>query len=279
MSVSRICPNCYRREGIRVNFGNNHSAEKEFHQQHWCDCGYSSPEEMMKDQDLGFSDAKWVLIIKDFLNTYYNIISTTVIPNKDEHLRLFLKLLKNKINWYDSSAELIPKKRNFNEFEYVRNGKPKKQPKLNIFDDNGLEDVPNQVTITKTNYNLDEVQLLIEYAKAWNNLNVSYLENILSDNFEYNSQWVFDTMYGKETYIDYLKGKFKRIKETNAFPQAEIGYYKNAYGVKNKPCIVIKQNDTKVSIIMKINNGKITNIDMVGFPDPNTAITFDYFPK
>ncbi len=43
--------------------------------------------------------------------------------------------------------------------------------------------------------------------------------------------------------------------------------------------MVIKQNDIKVSILIKINNGKITNIDMVGIPDPNTAITFDYFPK
>ncbi len=154
MSVSRICPNCYRKEGIRVNFGNNHSAEKEFHQQHWCSCGYSSPEEMMKDQDLGFSDAKWVLIIKDFLNTYYDIISTTVIPNKDEHIRLFLKLLKNKINWYDLSVELIPKKLNLDEYEYVRNGKPKKQPKLNIFDNEGLEDIPTQIVLQKLNYNL-----------------------------------------------------------------------------------------------------------------------------
>ncbi len=132
--------------------------------------------------------------------------------------------------------------------------------------------------LTKTGEK-NEAQLLIEYAKAWNNLDISYLKDILSDDFEYTSQWVFDTIHGKENYIDYLEGKFKTIKETNAYPQAEIGYYKYAYGVKNKPCIVIEQNENKMSILVEISNGKITKANMVGVPDPNTAITFDYFPK
>lgn len=59
MSMQRVCHNCYRTEGIRANFGNDREAEAAYHRRIWCDCGYSSPEEMMKDQDLGFDDPRW----------------------------------------------------------------------------------------------------------------------------------------------------------------------------------------------------------------------------
>lgn len=71
MSMPRRCPNCYRTEGIRANFGYDREAEAAYHRRKWCDCGYSSPEEMMKDQDLGFDDPQWVFVAKHFLNLYH----------------------------------------------------------------------------------------------------------------------------------------------------------------------------------------------------------------
>ncbi len=67
MSINRICPNCFREDDVRINFGPNFKAEDSFHKHNWCNCGYKTPEEMMKDQDMGFSDPNWVRIAKDFV--------------------------------------------------------------------------------------------------------------------------------------------------------------------------------------------------------------------
>ena len=49
-------------------------------------------------------------------------------------------------------------------------------------------------------------------AEAWKNLDTSALHEILADDYEYTSQWVFDTMHGAETYLDYLGHKFEAMK-------------------------------------------------------------------
>ena len=154
MSMNRVCPICYREEGIRFNFGNNYEAESEFHKQNWCDCGYSSGEEMMKDQDLGFTDKRWVGVIKYFLNEYFLRLGQGYISNKDENARFFLKLLKSSANNYRLSIEL--KTRNENEeWEYIYDGKPKKQPQINIFDNSSeLEDLPERVVLDSLNKNI-----------------------------------------------------------------------------------------------------------------------------
>lgn len=126
---------------------------------------------------------------------------------------------------------------------------------------------------------MNEAELLIEYAKCWNNLDVSYIEDLLDDDLEYTSQWVFETMYGKNTYLSYLNGKFKTIRNSFNIPQAEMGYYKFAYGEKNKPCLVITQGYLKVVILTEVKNGKLSKINMVGIPLPNNAILFDMKPK
>ena len=154
MSINRICPNCYRKEGIRFNFGPNKEAETEFHRQHWCNCGYSSPEEMMQEQDLGFDDPRWVSITKYFLNEYYLRINQGRIANKDEHIRFFLKLLKSSANNYRLSIELIPRKAD-EDWEFIYNGKPPKKPHINIFDDSyDLEHLPQRVILDTTNDDL-----------------------------------------------------------------------------------------------------------------------------
>lgn len=98
---------------------------------------------------------------------------------------------------------------------------------------------------------MNEAELLIEYAKSWNNLDVSYVENYLADDLVYTSQWVMSSIHGKDEYLDYLKEKFETIKKSTNIPVADIGYFKNYQLVKNKPCLVITQGDTKVAIIIK----------------------------
>jgi len=152
--MNRICPNCYREDKIRFNFGGDHSAETEFHRQHWCDCGYSSPKEMMQDQDLGFEDSRWLGVTKYFLNEYYLRISQGKITNKDEHVRFFLKLLKNSANNYRLSVELVPRKDN-EDWESIYNGKTKKKPHINIFDGTQeLKHLPEIVVLDTVNNEL-----------------------------------------------------------------------------------------------------------------------------
>jgi ketosteroid isomerase-like protein len=127
---------------------------------------------------------------------------------------------------------------------------------------------------------MNEAQLLIEYAKAWNNLDVSYLHDILDDDFEYNSQWVFDTMHGKWNYINYLRGKFNSILENiSSIPRAEIAYFKYCYSEIDKGCIVLTQKENQCSIIIETKNGKITKANMIGIPSPEGAVRFDYKPR
>jgi len=106
MSMQRICPNCYRTEGIRVNFGDNREAEAAFHQRKWCDCGYSSPEEMMHDQDLGFDYPKWVPVSKHFLNRYHWELRSNRLKTKNDQVRYFLRGLKSSLDNHFISATL-----------------------------------------------------------------------------------------------------------------------------------------------------------------------------
>lgn len=41
--------------------------------------------------------------------------------------------------------------------------------------------------------------------QAWNKLDASLYESILSENFEYISVWVFETMKGRDRYMDIKK--------------------------------------------------------------------------
>lgn len=126
---------------------------------------------------------------------------------------------------------------------------------------------------------MNEAELLIEYAKCWNNLNISYIVDILDDDLEYTSQWVFETIYGKNTYLEYLNDKFTTIRNSVNIPKAELGYYKFAYLEENKPCLVLTQGDVKVVILTEVKNGKLSKINMVGIPLPDNAILFDMIPK
>ncbi len=60
--------------------------------------------------------------------------------------------------------------------------------------------------------------------QAWNKLDASLFEPILSEDFEYISFWVLETMNGKEHYMDYIRGKFESIKNEGCPVTAEVLY-------------------------------------------------------
>ena len=69
-----------------------------------------------------------------------------------------------------------------------------------------------------------EKQLVEIVCRAWNELDASLLEPIISDDFEYISVWVLETMKGKERYMDYISGKFDAIRKGDRPVTAEVVY-------------------------------------------------------
>tara|TARA_R110001592_G_scaffold363293_2_gene683370 strand:+ start:3315 stop:3698 length:384 start_codon:yes stop_codon:yes gene_type:complete len=88
-----------------MNFGFDSQAEKKFHAQSWCKCGYETPEEMMKDQDMGFEDPVWIPIAKSYLEEYHLKLTQGHIKGRTELVRFFLKLLKESA--YNSRKSII----------------------------------------------------------------------------------------------------------------------------------------------------------------------------
>lgn len=85
------------------------------------------------------------------------------------------------------------------------------------------------------NYFAEHETLVTACCKAWNNLDIVYIQNCLTEDFEYSSQMVLETMHGKDEYVNYLKEKFVAIKNGNDPVTAELGYFENS------PCLIIVQ--------------------------------------
>lgn len=125
---------------------------------------------------------------------------------------------------------------------------------------------------------MNETELLIEYAKAWNRLDAEFLKPILADDFEYTSQWVFETMQGKDKYMAYISEKFESIRKSDKIPLAEVAFYRNIQSKAHKPCLLITQGEVKVALLIEIHNDKIISANLVGIPNPNLAIELGVYP-
>ena len=121
-----------------------------------------------------------------------------------------------------------------------------------------------------------EKQLLTQVAKSWNNLDVSFIENLSADDFTYESQWVISPIRGKDNFLPYLKSKFQAIttaiNESGMKVYAELG---NHPDLKGRDCIVLTQTTAQevvsVLIVIELIDELISRIDICFIPDPNTA--------
>lgn len=104
-------------------------------------------------------------------------------------------------------------------------------------------------------------QIVEEFAKAWEDLNAETIISYLDDSFVYDSQWVFESLDCKR-YIEYIRGKFKAIKESNSTPVVEI--------VPDNYCggtmIRLKQGDnTPAFYRIEVKDGKVIKGDLCMF--------------
>lgn len=130
---------------------------------------------------------------------------------------------------------------------------------------------------------MNKTDLLIDYARAWSNLDISCLENILADDLEYNSSWLFDPICGKETYLAYLSDKFENIRRApGSEPNVEMGYHIYDYSSKTEPCLVLTQrlgdHTNKLGIHIREVGGKINNIYMFTVPADRATLHLGLIP-
>jgi len=118
------------------------------------------------------------------------------------------------------------------------------------------------------------------FAKAYNHLDTLFVENLLSDDFCYTSQWVFNELKDRKAYLDYLKPKFETVLNSNTKVAARLAKYNKKY------CIVIyqvdmsKQKPTKIStLLIDVVNEKVKRADMCMIPSTLDLEILDIFPS
>lgn len=93
-------------------------------------------------------------------------------------------------------------------------------------------------------------------AEAWNAIDVSIIEPYISDDFEFDSFWVFETMKGKERYIDYLTGKFDAIRRSGNTIIIKTLFQ----GRINENVVVLVQGDIESALQVWGNDDRITKM-------------------
>ncbi len=129
-----------------------------------------------------------------------------------------------------------------------------------------------------------EAKTLRQLAKSWNNLDTSFIETELADDFIYESQWVLTPIEGKREFLSYLHSKFTAIKTAmqsqTMTVTAELALHPS---MQNRPFIVLTQITSEgirqVSVLIKTQESKIKRIDMCFIPDPTEAELTGEFPK
>ena len=129
-----------------------------------------------------------------------------------------------------------------------------------------------------------ETETLRELAKSWNNLDTSFIEKHLSDDFIYESQWVLTPIEAKREFLNYLQSKFRAIKSAmlkeTMTVSAELALHP---AIQRKPIIVLTQltgeGIRKVSLLIKMEKGKLKRIDVCFIPDPSEAELTGEFQK
>lgn len=127
---------------------------------------------------------------------------------------------------------------------------------------------------------LTEEAALQAYARMMNTLSAAPFEGLLAENFIHESQKVLTPIESKQAFLDYIRAKFKTIRDVGATVFAELGEV-SAYGSR-RPCVILAQND-KANLVglalAKVSNGKVARIDLCIVPPPQTAQRSGEYPN
>lgn len=121
-------------------------------------------------------------------------------------------------------------------------------------------------------------QALTSFAEMMNTGNSASFEALLSDNFHYASQTVFEELKSKDEFVAYMRQKLKSIKSSGSKVFAELGEL-HAYG-KNE-CVVIAQgnkDNVLATVFLTISGDQVTRADMCTVPPPHLAKRSGLYP-
>jgi len=124
-----------------------------------------------------------------------------------------------------------------------------------------------------------EFDALKAYARMMNTLDIQPIENLLADDFVYESQNVFQALESKQEFIGYIVPKLQTITRANAMVYAKMGTVA-AYGRK-QPCVILAQNDKSnlVGIVLaKVEGERLKRLDLCVVPSPETAKRSGEYP-
>lgn len=95
-------------------------------------------------------------------------------------------------------------------------------------------------------------------AKAWSVYDTTLIESILDENVEYRSCAVCSVMKGRSAYIDYLKGKFRTLRDSRISTYAEVQELDGG-----DACVKIENRENPAAILeFEMKDGLITNMLM-----------------
>lgn len=105
-----------------------------------------------------------------------------------------------------------------------------------------------------------------DITNAWNQLNAELIIKNLDKSFIYDSQWVFNSL-DYRGYIDYIRGKFATMKNSNSTIKAETvaDPYMGGYMTKIIQTNPMTNNSAVVFYRIKVDNDKIVKGDLCMF--------------
>ncbi|MBM3160136.1 MAG: hypothetical protein FJZ66_02285 [Bacteroidetes bacterium] len=114
-----------------------------------------------------------------------------------------------------------------------------------------------------------EIEILEIYATCWNTLNSNKLISLLDEQVEYNSQWVIESLKGKQSFLNYFNGKLQTLRNARNKTKvsAELKMSQKWTSHLLKPCLLITQRNNngdqnQVTLFIEVQDGKITRIDL-----------------
>lgn len=102
--------------------------------------------------------------------------------------------------------------------------------------------------------------ILKDFAKAWETLNPEYIIMHLSKDFQYDSQWVFESL-DYNGYINYLRNKFDTLKNNRVSIKVEI--VDDPY--MSGKMLRLHQAGQTIIYRIKISNGMVVKGDLCMF--------------
>ena len=128
-----------------------------------------------------------------------------------------------------------------------------------------------------------ETEIIRSVAKSWNNLDISFAKEHMADDVIYESQFVFSSIEGKEDVASYFAGKYKTIKSDVEKGEISITAEMGSIASNKPPLIVLTQiidkKTVQLTILVRVENGKIKRIDACKFPSPKLAKLSGDIPK